>query len=137
MEGRYPFLDRDVWDFLAPLAPEWKIRGLTDKYSSANSRNAGFRIASRPERKVCCTLRSNALHRAERPAWAEQLLSRESLQKTPYFDPEAVRHWMAEFPTMRHGFRRLFIEMGLVGVISTQLWHHLYIDSTLADLDPA
>jgi hypothetical protein len=24
--------------------------------------------------------------------------------------------------------------MGLVGVLSTQLWHHTYIDGTLADL---
>jgi asparagine synthase (glutamine-hydrolysing) len=26
------------------------------------------------------------------------------------------------------------VEMGLVAVVGTQLWHHLYIDGTLADL---
>ena len=26
------------------------------------------------------------------------------------------------------------IEMGLVGVVSTQLWHHTYIDASLPDL---
>lgn len=26
------------------------------------------------------------------------------------------------------------IEMGLVGVVATQLWHHTYIDGTLTDL---
>jgi hypothetical protein len=28
----------------------------------------------------------------------------------------------------------LFVEMGLVGVLSTQLWHHQFFDSSLADL---
>jgi hypothetical protein len=35
---------------------------------------------------------------------------------------------------MRHGFRRLFLEMGLAGVVTTQLWHHQYLDSSLADV---
>ena len=30
--------------------------------------------------------------------------------------------------------QRVSIEMGLVGVVSTQLWHHTYIDGSLADL---
>ena len=26
------------------------------------------------------------------------------------------------------------VEMGLVGVVATQLWHHTFIDGSLADL---
>jgi asparagine synthase (glutamine-hydrolysing) len=29
---------------------------------------------------------------------------------------------------------RTMVELGLVGVVATQLWHHLFIDPTLADL---
>ena len=31
VETRYPFLDEDVYDFLAKLHPVWKMRGLCDK----------------------------------------------------------------------------------------------------------
>jgi hypothetical protein len=34
----------------------------------------------------------------------------------------------------KRSYQRTFIEMGLVGVISTQLWHQTYIDPSLADL---
>jgi hypothetical protein len=30
--------------------------------------------------------------------------------------------------------QRTMVEMGLVGVVATQLWHHIYIDGSLADL---
>jgi asparagine synthase (glutamine-hydrolysing) len=29
---------------------------------------------------------------------------------------------------------RLSVEMGLVAVVATQLWHHLFIDGALSDL---
>jgi asparagine synthase (glutamine-hydrolysing) len=29
---------------------------------------------------------------------------------------------------------RLSVEMGLVAVVATQLWHHLFIDGSLSDL---
>jgi asparagine synthase (glutamine-hydrolysing) len=135
VETRYPFLDREVFDFLAPLAPRWKIRGLTDKYLQRQLAKRWLPETVTAGRKSLLHAPLDALHRAKRPAWAEQLLAEEALRKTPYFDAQAVRRWMAIFPTMRHGFRRLFVEMGLVGVLTTQLWHQLYIDSSLADLD--
>jgi asparagine synthase (glutamine-hydrolysing) len=30
--------------------------------------------------------------------------------------------------------QRTMVEMGLVGVVATQLWHHTYIGGSLADL---
>jgi hypothetical protein len=32
---------------------------------------------------------------------------------------------------MRSGNQRTMVEMGLVGVVATQLWHHTYIDGQL------
>jgi asparagine synthase (glutamine-hydrolysing) len=61
-------------------------------------------------------------------------LSNESLRKTGWFDPAAVQHWRQATRTMRHGFRRLFLEMGLVGVITTQLWHRQFFDPSLGNL---
>jgi asparagine synthase (glutamine-hydrolysing) len=65
----------------------------------------------------------------------EQLLSEESLRKTGYFEPAAVQHWRRAFRTLRPGSpHRASVEMGLVGVVATQLWHHTFIDASLADL---
>jgi hypothetical protein len=65
----------------------------------------------------------------------EQLLSEAALRKTGYFDPAAVRAWRERFRDMRTGSKqRVSVEMGLVGVISTQLWHQTFIDPTLADV---
>ena len=58
-----------------------------------------------------------------------------SLQKTGYFNVENVFFWRQNCRSLRAGsLKRVSIEMGLAGVLSTQLWHHLFMDSTLADL---
>jgi asparagine synthase (glutamine-hydrolysing) len=134
VEGRYPFLDRAVFDFLAPLAPGWKMRGLTDRYLQRLLAKRWLPEALGSGRKGLLHAPLEAFHQAAPPAWVEQLLSNESLEKAGYFDTGAVRRWRAAVRTMRPGFRRLFIEMGLVGVISTQLWHQQFIDRALADV---
>ena len=65
----------------------------------------------------------------------DQLLSPESLRKTGYFDTESVQYWRQAYRTLRPGsLRRTSVEMGLVAVTATQLWHQTFIDSSLADL---
>src|SRR5262249_25258742 len=62
------------------------------------------------------------------------LLSAESLRKTGYFDPAAVRSWRQAFTGVRlRRVQRMSVEMGLAGVLTTQLWHHTFIDGSLAD----
>jgi asparagine synthase (glutamine-hydrolysing) len=66
---------------------------------------------------------------------ADQLLSAESLRKTGYFDPAAVQSWRQAFTGLRlRKMHRMSVEMGLAGVLTTQLWHHTFIDGSLADL---
>jgi len=68
------------------------------------------------------------------PAWVEQLLSRESLRATGYFDAAAVWRWRraaAGMPAWHP--RRFVVELGVAAVAATQLWHHTFIDR-LADL---
>jgi hypothetical protein len=66
---------------------------------------------------------------------SRQLLSPESLRRTGYFDLEAVKDSREAFRRLRAGsYQRTCLEMGLAGVVSTQLWHHTFIDPSLADL---
>jgi asparagine synthase (glutamine-hydrolysing) len=77
----------------------------------------------------------DSFHVENTPPFVEQLLSAESLAKTGYFDAAAVNYWRQAFRNLRRGSaQRSAVEMGLVGVISTQLWHHMFIDGSLAEL---
>ncbi len=77
----------------------------------------------------------DSFHAERVPAYIDQLLSEQSLRKTGYFEPAAVHHWRKAFRTLRRGSpHRASMEMGLVGVVATQLWHHTYLEGTLADL---
>jgi asparagine synthase (glutamine-hydrolysing) len=135
VETRYPFLDEDVFDFLAPLHPEWKMHGLRDKLILRYLAQRWLPRSIAWRAKAMFRAPTDSFHTSELPTFVDQLLSPESLQKTGYFDVAAVQHWSAAFKQMRSGsVSRTMIEMGLVGVVATQLWHHTYIDGTLADL---
>lgn len=137
VEVRYPFLDEDVFDLTARIHPRWKLRGLRDKHllRLVGERWLPPEIARR--RKVIFRAPLDSFHMDPEPPFITQLLSEESLRRTGYFDVTAVHHWRKAFRQMRAGsLPRLSVEMGLAAVVATQLWHHLFIDSTLADLPP-
>jgi asparagine synthase (glutamine-hydrolysing) len=77
----------------------------------------------------------DSFHMEPEPPFVAQLLSEESLRKTGYFDSAAVARWRNDFRKMRAGsLPRLSVEMGLMAVVATQLWHHLFMGGGLADL---
>jgi asparagine synthase (glutamine-hydrolysing) len=135
VETRYPYLDDEVFAFLAPLHPRWKLRGFRDKYllRLLAQRRLPPQIAWR--RKAMFRAPFDSFHDEQAPAFVDQLLSEESLRKTGYFNVAAVQSWRLASRRLRPGSaRRIGLEMGLAGVVATQLWHHTFIDGTLADL---
>ncbi|HIK93698.1 MAG TPA: hypothetical protein EYG03_17250 [Planctomycetes bacterium] len=51
------------------------------------------------------------------------------------FDPHGVeRARRIQEKRGKVSFQRFVLDMGLTGVISTQLWHHIYCGGGLADL---
>jgi asparagine synthase (glutamine-hydrolysing) len=135
VETRYPFLDEEVFKFLAKLPPKWKLHGFKDKYilRVLGERYLPREVAWRPKGMFRAPLDSFFDHQV--PPYVDQLLSNESLRKTGYFNVEAVQFWRDKVRNRQVGrLQKSQIELGLVGVVSTQLWHQLYIDSSLADL---
>jgi asparagine synthase (glutamine-hydrolysing) len=139
VETRYPFLDEEVFAFLAQLHPRWKLRGFRDKYllRLVAERYLPKSIAWR--RKAMFRAPMDSFHLLNRSAsdrvgnWVEPLLSESALRQTGYFDPAAVKHWRTAVHSLRrHSLARTAIEMGLVGVTATQLWHHTYIEELSA-----
>jgi asparagine synthase (glutamine-hydrolysing) len=135
-EGRYPFLDEHVTDFCAQLAPEYKVRGLTDKWllRCVAAKVAPNHIHTRRKQMFRATM-SPAFLRRERPMWVDQLLSPESLRATGLFSIDGVRlARRMQFSKSQYSLSRFSLDLGLAGVISTQLWHHLFCGGGLAEL---
>lgn len=135
VETRYPFLDEDVIAFVSKLHPRWKLRGLTrDKYLL---RHAAARLLPKE-----AAFRKKGMFRAplaesffvDPPAYVRDLMSREALARTGYFDAEAVRRDYDAVGAGNGDRINVFLKMGLTGVLSTQLWHHLYLGGGLCEL---
>jgi asparagine synthase (glutamine-hydrolysing) len=135
VEVRYPFLDEDVFDFTAGLHPRWKLRGFCDKYLLRQVAERWLPKSVARRQKVIFRAPLDSFHLEPEPTFVRDLLSEESLRRTGYFDAKAVHHWRKAFRQMRAGsLPRLSVEMGLVAVVATQMWHHTFIDGSLADL---
>lgn len=135
VETRYPFLDEEVFAFLARLHPDWKMRGLRDKLILRHVADRWVPKSIAWRRKAMFRAPLDGFHATTLPTYVDQLLSPESLKATGYFDVAAIAHWRQRFRAMRPGSnQRTMVEMGLVGVIATQLWHHTYLGGGLADL---
>ena len=138
VEVRYPFLDEEVFDFLARLHPRWKLRGFRDKHLLRLLAERWVPKSIARRHKVIFRAPLDSFHMDPEPPYVAQLLSEESLRRTGYFDVAAVHHWRRAFRKMRAGsMPRLSVEMGLAAVVATQLWHHLFIDGALSDLPMA
>src|SRR5215469_231604 len=135
VEVRYPFLDEEVFDFLARLHPSWKLRGFRDKHLLRLLAARWLPPTVYRRRKEIFRAPLDSFHLDPEPAFVAQLMSEESLRRTGYFDVAAVHHWRHAFRKMRAGsLPRLSMELGLTAVVATQLWHHLYISGELTEL---
>lgn len=136
VEGRYPFLDEDVVEFCASLAPEYKLRGKVEKWllRKVAERAVPPAIANRPKTMFRAT-RSMIFLGPNRPPWVDQLLSPESIRKVGLFDPAAIaRETRIQAAIPRLTPRRFVMDVALTCAISTQLWHHVYCGGGLCDL---
>jgi asparagine synthase (glutamine-hydrolysing) len=135
VEVRYPFLDEEVFSFLASLDPRWKLRGFRDKHLLRLLAKRWVPPSVYRRQKVIFRAPLDSFHIEPEPPFVGQLMSEESLRRSGYFNVEQVRHWRHAFRQLRPGsLERLSVELGLVGVVATQLWHHLFIDPELAEI---
>jgi asparagine synthase (glutamine-hydrolysing) len=145
VETRYAFLDEDLLAFTAKLHPRWKLRGLLrDKFVERKVAQKWLpkEVAWRRKRMFRAPMDSWAQGTGDRgqgtgqaDAWIDDVLSRESLEKTGYFDAAAVHAARAKLARLRRrSLGRTGLEMGLTAVTATQLWHHLYISGDLCEL---
>ena len=144
VETRYAFLDEDVIAYMAKLHPRWKLRGVfKDKFVERKvaerwlPKEVAWRTKKmfRAPMDTWAAVRRDAAQNA-RASWVDQVLSEESIRRAGYFDPAAVARAREKLARPGRGLARLSTEMGLTGVLATQLWLHLYLGGQLCELPP-
>jgi len=138
VETRYPFLDEDMVDLTAKIDPSWKLRGMREKYLLRCMAARWLPKETAWRRKAMFRAPLDSFHTTgpDAPRWIEEVLSPESLRKTNLFDIEAVqrhRRQLEHLSSMSPA--RTSIELGLVAVVATQLWHHIWISGGLSSLE--
>lgn len=128
VEGRFPFLDHHVIEFANKIHPNLKMKVLNEKYILKKAMKNYL-----PESII---KRYKQPYRApDIPAfitsgsaeYTNDLLSRDMIDKYGYFDGKKVEYFMKK---VRQG-RAIGAKdnMAFVGMLSTQIWHQLFIEN--------
>jgi asparagine synthase (glutamine-hydrolysing) len=126
VEGRFPFLDHRIVEFANSLPQSLKLRSLQrDKYvvRKAAERYLPPEIAKRPKfpyrAPIQDIFRSKAFERFR------DLLSDTSLKESGLFIPKAAEKLLGK--ALSGTMNSEMEQMALMGIVTTQLWHHLFI----------
>jgi asparagine synthase (glutamine-hydrolysing) len=128
VEGRFPFLDHRLFEFAAALPTSSRLRGLREKEVLRRwaSRVLPPAIKARGKQPYRAP-DAPSFFAPNSPEWISDLLTPEAVRQVGIFSPASVagllRRCRAGLAT---GFRE---NQAIVGVLSTQLWHHQFISS--------
>jgi asparagine synthase (glutamine-hydrolysing) len=139
VEGRFPFLDHRVVEFCNQLPPRLKLRGLTEKWllKQLGRKLVPTDIWQRPKQPYRAPIHRSFFYR-HAPDYVLEMLSDAALKQAGLFQPGAV----ARLVRKAQESERLseMDDMALVGILSTQLVKHRFVDSfrlsPLNDSDP-
>ena len=127
VEGRLPYLDHRVIEFVNGLSPRLKLRGLREKVllKAALSDDVPDSILQRPKQPYRAP-DSSSFFVAGRPLpYVQDALSASNLRRAGYFDPQAVERLMQKCQTGRA--LGAGDNMAFVGILSTQLLHEHFL----------
>jgi asparagine synthase (glutamine-hydrolysing) len=125
VEGRFPFLDHRVVEFCSHLPPRFKIRGLQEKHILKKSAQGLLPPQVWQRRKQPYRAPIHPAFFARPLEHVDTLLSPEAIRASDIFDPNAVTRLVHK---CRKGTRvSERDDMALVGFLSTQLLHHLFV----------
>ena len=125
IEGRFPFLDRDVIALADSLPPEYKLRVLDEKHvlKRACRGLVPDEILNRTKQPYRAP---DALSFVgdDAPAWVAEAVSPQSVREAGVFDPDAVTALWTKCRSRAAGGNFSNADnMAVVGVLSTQLLH--------------
>jgi asparagine synthase (glutamine-hydrolysing) len=126
VEGRFPFLDYRVVELCGRLPSRLKLRGLTDKYLLRKLAAEWLpeEIWRRGKRPYRAPIHRSFFNNGTRD-YMDAIVAPDALAAAGYFHPPAVAQLVAK---VRSGAMVSETdEMALAGIVSTQLWHELFV----------
>ena len=132
VEGRFPFLDHRVIEFANRLSPRLKMKVLNEKYllKLATSKYLPEQITARhkqPYRAPDSAAFYHAKNQQASADYVDELLSPEKIADYGYFDAKKVT--MLTKKARRGGVTSIKDNQAFVGLLSTQIWHHHFIEN--------
>jgi asparagine synthase (glutamine-hydrolysing) len=127
VEGRFPFLDHRLYEFASALPTGSRLRGLREKeiLRRWSSRILPKRIKERTKQPYRAP-DAPSFFGPNAPEWIGDHLSAEAISRVGIFSPAAVNGLLRRCKAgLVSGFRE---NQSIVGVLSTQLWHHSFIE---------
>jgi asparagine synthase (glutamine-hydrolysing) len=127
IEGRFPFLDHRVIEYANGLDPRQKMHVLNEKYLLKQSMQRYLPSSIVRRHKQPYRAPDIASFFADgTPEYVHALMAPGALRRTGYFDADKVGRLMKKIERGRVlGYKD---NMAFVAVLSTQLWHHQFVD---------
>ena len=127
IEGRFPFLDHHVVEFCNQLPPDFKLRGLNEKYILKRAVRDLLPpdIWQRQKRPYRAPIHHSFFPNGQPLEWVADMLSPQKLETVGCFNPLAVQALLNK--QARLGSLGEVDEMALAGILSTQLVHHHFV----------
>ncbi len=139
VEGRFPFLDHRLIEYAAGIPPKWKLNGLTEKYilKRAFKDLIPASIVNRPKQPYRAPISPCFL--GEKKSLSSSLLEEGALRRSGFFDPAGAAQLFDKIRKVEAegGAVSARDDMGLVGMVSLQLLHHLFLDGAGAEAPAA
>lgn len=126
VEGRFPYLDHRLIEFANRLPPGFKMRVLNEKFllKKAMAKRLPATILQRAKQPYRAP-NIPAFFGAKAPAYVDELLSDSALRDSGYFDVARVGLLVKKIKAGRAIGNN--DNMALVGILSTQLWHQMFV----------
>lgn len=126
VEGRFPFLDHRVVEFAARTPPNLRLVGLREKHllREAVEELLPSEVVCRPKQPYRAPI-VKVLSGPDAPPYVDELLSPEAVKASGFFDPRAIEHLQTR--CLRGEAASESDAMGLVGVLTTQLWFEQFM----------
>jgi asparagine synthase (glutamine-hydrolysing) len=135
IEGRYPFLDYRVIEFCASLPPDFKLRGLTEKYllKKAIKGKIPESIINRSKQAYRAPISSTFLNK-DAPDYVKELLSEKMINDIGIFNPASV---VPLIEKMRKSANTSEVDNMLITLlVSSHLVHDQFIKKNHEPLTP-
>jgi asparagine synthase (glutamine-hydrolysing) len=127
VEGRFPFLDHHVIEYANAVHPRFKMKVLNEKYllKRAMGKYLPPDIVKRYKQPYRAPA-TPAFFGSNAPDYVQELLGFESIRRYGYFDAAKVGRLVKKIQQGRAIGNK--DSMAAVGILSTQLWHYLFIE---------